>query len=101
MVPRGGIEYMAGGTGSHPKIWKASLGRQKQQQHQKQKPWGRGKANATSKPHPRAEVCLTTPISSYKDTEVTEVPQSLIRVSLMFRSLPRGEDRKMGLPSVP
>ncbi len=28
MAPRGGIEYMAGGTGSHPTIGVASLGRQ-------------------------------------------------------------------------
>ena len=73
MVPQGGIEYMAGGTGSHRKIKQASLGRQKkkqeQEQHQKQKRWGRGKAKATPKPHPSAEVCLTTPISLYKGTE--------------------------------
>ena len=69
MVPHGGIEYMAGGTGSHPQIgrepWSAA---QKQKQHQKQEQkqnrWEEERQNQPQ-PQPRAVVCLTTPISSY------------------------------------
>jgi hypothetical protein len=65
MVPRvAGSNTWLVGPGSHRKILESEPWSAKQKQHQKQKRWGRGKATPT--PHPRAEVCLTTSISSYK-----------------------------------
>ena len=60
MVSLSGIEYMAGGTGSHRMIGtRALVG--SEQQHQKQIPWGRENQKTLS----GAEVSLTMPTSSY------------------------------------
>src|SRR5450755_118410 len=69
MVSRGGIEYMAGGTESHPTIrQRALVGKCKSNSNSKTKIAGEEESQKQEQPRPLTPTptcALTTPISSY------------------------------------